>query len=191
MQRYTVCSRGIPIGITELSFARVDRRNPWGAFEPNEEGERVMAVVRAVLPALKASAGRHVRGGDAPPAPQVGADDPALPSALSDALERVERLDLTLHRADGTLIPTESVYLRDVEQLLTIFSEQNARAEAEAEAWYQGLGEEEREKFDREIQEMIDGAACNNREPWTAEEEPAEPERYHVHVRLVDEWDVP
>src|SRR5690348_5235913 len=113
--RYTVSSRGRPIGHTDLAFARFPGPHRAGWFHPNADGERVMPVVTALHVALQASALRHAaERGQPRREPPL---DEALPSDLAEALQRVGELELTLHREDGSLVPTESVGLQDVEQL--------------------------------------------------------------------------
>lgn len=197
MQRYTVRSRGVPIGTTDLGFARVDGLTRCGWFHPNEEGERVMATVNAVLPLMHASVRREVREGSAVVVLSVEVEGPELPPELLAAMQAVETLELTLHRADGALIPTENVGLQDVEQLRSIYVDDEDTG-ADAAAWYEGLDDETREAIERDVAAILDDAGFARREPWMPEPEappealgPDPLERYQVIVRLESEWDVP
>lgn len=199
MQQYVVRSRGVPIGTTDLGFARVDGQCRCGWFHPNEEGERVMAIVRAPLPLLHASAHRDVRDGSDVVVLSVEVEGPELPPELLAAMQAVESLELTLHRPDGSVIPTKDVGLQDVEQLRSIFVGAEP-PEAHGARWDEGLDEETRAAIEHDVAALLEGMGSEEREPWmAAAEEPedatgAEPdrsERYQVIVRLVSEWDVP
>ena len=197
MQQYTLQSRGVPIGTTDLGFARVDGLTRCGWFQPNEEGERVMAIVRAPLPLLHASVRREVREGSAVVVMSLEVEGPELPPELLAAMQAVEALELTLHRPDGAAIPTDHVALQDVEQLRSIYVEDDTMG-GDAEAWYEELDDATREAIESDVEAVLDDARFDQREPWMPEPEPAPealapalPERYQVIVRLVSEWDVP
>lgn len=197
MQQYTLRSRGVPIGTTDLGFARVDGLTRCGWFRPNEEGERVMAVVRAPLPLLHASVRREVRDGSAVVVMSLEVEGPELPPELLAAMQAVGALELTLHRPDGTTIPTENVALQDVDQLRSIYVDDDTMR-ADAEAWYEGVDDATRAAIDSDVAAMLDDAGFDRREPWMPEPEmepepeaPELPERYQVIVQLVSEWDVP
>lgn len=54
-------------------------------------------------------------------------------AGLAEALHRVDSLDLTLHREDGSLVPTELVGIQDTEQLLDLGNRDDASSPAEEE----------------------------------------------------------
>ena len=191
MEQFTVRSRGIPIGVSDLGLTRVDHKHRWGWFYPNEDGARVMAIVDAVLPLLHASARRDVRGGSDVIVLSLEVEGPELSPELTRALQDVETLDLTLHRADGTLIPTETIGIQDMEQLRALFGPTEAELEAADGDWAEGLDDETREAIERDVAALLDDAGFTKREPWMPEEEPEEMGRYQIHVRLISEWDVP
>ena len=196
MQQYTVRSRGVPIGTTDLGFARVEGTSRVGWFQPNEDGERVMAIVGAVLPLMRASARHEVRDGNPVIVLSLEVEGPELPPELVSAMQAVETLELTLHAADGTLIPTESIAFQDVEQLRALFGPDDAELDdAELDDEYarldEGLDDETREAIERDVAAILEDAAFAQREPWMAEEEPAEVGQYQVFVHLASEWDVP
>ena len=59
---YTITSRGRPIGVTDLGFKRVGGPLRSGWFHPNAEGERLMPVIAAVYPAVRAYVRHDVHG---------------------------------------------------------------------------------------------------------------------------------
>jgi hypothetical protein len=115
---YQVASRGRVIGTTELDFARIGGRSRSGWFHPNAEGERLMPVVASVLPAMRAYLHRDVRLDDGRPVVRPELEGSTLFADLAEALHHASTLDLTLHREDGSLVPTELVGIQDTEQLL-------------------------------------------------------------------------
>jgi hypothetical protein len=112
---YHVASRGRVIGTTELDFARIGGRSRSGWFHPNAEGERLMPTVAAVLPAMRAFVHRDVRLEDGSPVIRHELEGSTLFADLAEALHHASALDLTLHREDGSLVPTELVGLQKTE----------------------------------------------------------------------------
>jgi hypothetical protein len=192
VERYTVCSRGVPIGVTDLGMARVERMSRSGWFHPNAEGERVVAIVGAVLPLLHASVRREVRDGRRAIVLSVEVEGPELSPELAHALQEVAALELTLHRADGSLIPTEGLGIQDVEQLRSIYVEEDdGQLEAHA-CWHEELDAETRAAIEHDLSALLEDAGVDEHEPWMpAHDYSTEPGRYQVHLRLVSEWDVP
>ena len=190
MQQYTVRSRGVPIGTTDLGFARVEGTSRVGWFQPNEDGERVMAIVGAVLPLMHASARHEVRDGSPVIVLSLEVEGPELSPELVSAMQAVETLELTLHAADGTLIPTESIAFQDVEQLRALFGPTDAELDDDT-PWDEGLDDETREAIEHDVAALLEDAAFAQREPWMPEPEPEDLGPYQVFVRLHSEWDVP
>jgi hypothetical protein len=132
---YFVTSRGRPIGTTTLSFTRVDSCRRAGWFFPNEDGVDAMAVVAAVLPASLAAHPRRDRGN---PDSLTNRRDFARSTEwadLAEAYHQVDRLDLELRCGDGSLVPTESIGIRDTVQLLALFGDDEEDAVLDAESW--------------------------------------------------------
>src|SRR5829696_7573792 len=113
--QYTISSRGRPIGTTALDFMRIDGANRSGWFHPNGFGAELMPAVALVLPAMRAFLCRNVRGDDGQPIVQESARRSSLFADLAEALHRVDAMELTLHRPDGTLVPTSLIGLQDTE----------------------------------------------------------------------------
>ena len=196
MQQYTVRSRGVPIGTTDLGFARIEATTRVGWFQPNEDGKRVMAIVGAVLPLMRANARHEVRDGTPVIVLSLEVEGPELSPELVSAMHEVETLELTLHGADGSRIPTESIAFQDVEQLRALFGPDDAALDDAAlddeyARWDEGLDDETREAIEQDIAALLEDAGFERREPWMPEEEPSAMGQYQVFVHLVSEWDVP
>lgn len=122
--RYTVWSRGRLIGETDLGFPQVIREARSGWFHPNAEGERLMPIVAAVSPAMRAYI--HHRHGV-----EANANGVVRPEAvrstpyadLAEALQRADELGLELRREDGSVVATEDVGIQDTEHLLALARE--------------------------------------------------------------------
>lgn len=200
---YIVSSHGVPIGITDLGFVRIGGPFRSGWFQPNAEGERLMPVITGVPAAARAYA-RHRRATagrefDAPLDPTAA----ILLDEAKAALERVAALRLTLHHEDGTLIPTESVGIQDMQQLLELGRLDDAGdADDELRGW-----SPEEDALDARIEEAVghdleiveemrrereaEGEERDESAEWTPDDELPERERYQVHVILLDEDEIP
>lgn len=187
---YTIANRGRPIGTTDLEFVRIGDRFRSGWFHPNALGERLMPVITGVSPAVRA----YLHGDAPPPDDGTSAAEPAPPDAatraadLAEALQHAGALELTLHREDGTLVPTESIGIQDTEWLLA--QADRHRAEEDPESDDTVDDEELARAVEHDLAIMREWLE-ENAPPWKAEEEPGELPRYQVHVRLVDEEAMP
>jgi hypothetical protein len=115
--RYTVSSRGVAIGVTDLGFRRIGGPNRSGYFHPTEDGERLMPLIASVLPAMRAYLHRNVRSADGTRLVQPRFIGSRLFADLAETLQHTSALELTLHREDGSLVPTEGIGIQDTEQL--------------------------------------------------------------------------
>jgi hypothetical protein len=210
---YIVCSRGIPIGTTDLAFARLTGRDRMGWFVPNPEGERLMPVVAAMHRAIRGITtivGRETSPPAMPLEPGMDADD-----ALERALADVEALELTLHREDGVLVRTYGVSIADTQTLRELYGDEPAPDELENLAPWE---REEDDQPDAEPQDEMDAALAAEIDedlrrmleldgddaapdesgrfdppaPWEPDDvDDVDGLRYQVHVRLVDESAIP
>ena len=191
---YTICSRGRPIGTSDLGFVRIDGSSRSGWFHPNAFGESVMPTVALVYPAMRAFICQDVRDDKAQSTVQPDFRTSAMFADLAEAYHRVGRLELTLHWPDGTLIPTSMLGIQDCEELLkfSIWRESYRVEEAlfEAESWYDlepGLQESSSEwdESDDELEDLeIDV-------PWAPDEDVPEFPRYQVHLLLSEVNTIP
>lgn len=193
--QYTVSSHGRPIGVTDLGFVRTGTPVRSGWFQPNEEGAKLMPLISALHIALRTFRQREMRQ----PRP-CDATEPRSPDAVADvkeALARVEALKLSLHRPDGSVVPTEMVGIQDAEQLLA--SNEIDDPSLHGNGWsvdadVDGAVGDAVEQFfdgpwDHELNEGSDELA--DLEPWLPDDElPALP-RYQIHVWLADDAVIP
>ena len=209
MALYTICSRGVPIGVSDLSFLRIGGPNRSGYLMPNAEGERLLPALASVLPAMRAWMHRDVDF-EGQPSVQPHLFGSSLFADLAEAFHHLDGQELTLHREDGTVIPTEVIGIQDTEQLRSLSEWDDAFAPVEEEesdaeeAFYHiefndDVDAETREAFLREVEELSNDLLLDDMQPWESPEwlleeiEYPQPEfpRYQVHVRVIDERDVP
>jgi hypothetical protein len=103
--QYTVWSGSRQIGVTDLGFRYREHGMRTGWFYPTAIGEPLMPEIVDLL------IGDDVRFGRSDPIEPVealGCDE------SEDACEDVAAWDLRVRREDGSLVPTESVGIRDV-----------------------------------------------------------------------------
>jgi hypothetical protein len=209
---YTICSRGLPIGTTDLAFAHLDGAHRMGWFHPNAEGERLMPVVAAMHRALHASTQFVGRPEGAPttvPHRIVGDGGDDLERALTD----VEALQLTLLTDDGSPVPTMGITIADTQTLRELHGaeaipEDLENLEDELVPWgpweiheiedleADGL---EADELDEDLRRMLelddgewpsDGTGFDAPIAWEPAEDPAR-RRWQVHVSLADESAIP
>ena len=148
-----------------------------------------MPVITAMHVAIRES-GRQFRAERAAAGHPSHAVERALPAGLEKALDDVEALALTLHREDGSLIPTESIGLQDTEELLV-----TARMTEEELGYDEQFDETEldpalREDIEHDLAILAE-MEFEEDEPWRGEPEPTEWPRYQVLARVLNEMDVP
>jgi hypothetical protein len=116
--QYTVFQHGRPIGESDLGFATAGEGARMGWFYPNALGETLMPVFGAVLPALCALARRddEAHCTRVPAAAELGRES-AEYADWREAMHHVDQIELELRRADGTVIPTTQISIRDMEAL--------------------------------------------------------------------------
>ena len=188
---YVVSSRGEPIGVTDLGFYVALPRHRIGWLHPNAHGEKVLPVVATVLPALRACVSRTAAGNSEDNSRvQPHSEKATLLADLAAALQHVSALELTLHREDGTLIPTESVGVKDMDQLLELFPlEEFDLEEADADADEYSIPPADLQSLDDTAATFLDDDELR---PWTpAADEEFEFPRYQVHVTLRDDHALP
>jgi hypothetical protein len=185
--QYIVQSGGRPIGVTDLAFARWDDHVRSGWLHPNEEGERVLpratTSVHDALYALRQHFRRHPAGESH--RREALLDSPEF-ADYTEALHHADALDLTLHLANGALVPTEFIGVQDCDRLVALYG-----VDADDDASEAPCDPETMARIEREVEEMLEGHPAMEREPWMPEEEPTEFPRYQIHLRLLDPADVP
>lgn len=167
---YTVCSRGRPIGVTALDFARFDSRFRAGWLHPNTEGEQVLEVVGALVPAMRAFMDRRDPGDGQSGSSRLPDRRSTACANVYEALHRVDSLELSLHHADGTSIATGMIAVQDCDRLLELARDVSFDGD---------------DLFDGE--DPFDGDdPFGGYDPADDDSAPEEMPRYQIYVELVD-----
>jgi hypothetical protein len=187
--QYIISSRGRPIGTSDLDFLRIDGSSRSGWFHPNAFGESLMPTAALTYPAVRAFICQDVRDDDGQSILQPSFRSSTLFADLADAYHRVAALELTLHRPDGTLIPTSMLGIQDTEALRK-FAEWRrtyplGEVLIEAEPWYEEFASEV-EESPSDWAESDEGVGDIDIESsWSPDEDATELPRYQVHLVLV------
>ena len=181
--RYTVASGGVVIGETDLGFVRSGVAIRAGWFHPNAEGERLLPRILPPL-AMRARLDRDAWSGD-----------------LAEAAHHADAHPLTLHRADGSVVPTRMLGLQDTVQLLALAEWEEARRDAQLWSPDADVEDELVAALEREANEdacelldgdpLLDGGPVEPGAGWAPDEEPAELPRYQIILELVDDGAIP
>lgn len=182
--RYTVSSNGVVIGETDLGFARAAVGIRAGWFHPNGQGERLLPRILPPLAAMRARQDLDTRSGD-----------------LAEAAHRADAHPLTLHRADGSVVPTRLLGIQDTEQLLALAEWEEARRDAAR--WSPDADEEDELLAALESDDDAAASALLGGDPpidgdppalgadWAPDDEPTELPRYQIVLELVDADAIP
>lgn len=187
--KYVVSSRGQPIGVTDLGSPVVFPRHRSGWLYPNAHGEKVLPVVATVLPALRAYV--HSTAGDSDALSTLEQREKStLFADLAAAMQHVSALELTLHRADGSLVATENVGVKDMDQLLELVRSGEFDSDFdEADADDYMTPSLEIEALDASSASLFD---VEELAPWTPDDdEETQFPRYQVHVMLLEDDALP
>lgn len=189
---YTVCSRGQPIGSTELDFVRIGGPHRMGFFHPTDAGERVVALIAAPLPTMRERMRRTAIEG--PGSHEMSHEEAALlRREMHEAGERERSLALTLHREDGSLVPTKDISFRDTEAYMEVGELLTSDVPAWDDDELQRAVEHDLELLEESFGEDDDGyPGFDLPEPeWMEDEEPTPWPRYQIQVELVDDDAIP
>jgi hypothetical protein len=196
--QYTVWSGDRQIGVTDLGFLYRERGSRTGWFYPSALGEPLMLEI--VSPLIGHYVRHDRRGLDEPPE----ADDLARYAAYEQACQRAASWNLQLRREDGTLVPTESVGIRDVEALLACYpDEETWEDELEgafdfdddpSDAWKRHGEDEATAELRRSIEhdlELINGwiEEKSANQQWVPDDDSLP--RYQIFVLLSDPTAIP
>ena len=195
--RYTVSSDGVVIGETDLGFARCGDAMRAGWFHPSEAGERLLPRIIPPLLAMRARL-------DA-------ADRDAWSGDLAAATHHADAHPLTLHRPDGSVVPTRILGFQDTHQLLALAEWDDARRDAEG--WTPDDEVDDDDLFVAAV-EQADGDAGDALAgdaragdalagdapdddppdldaPWAPDDEPTDLPRYQIVLQLADADAIP
>ena len=172
--QYTVWSGERQIGITDLGFRYRRGGSRTGWFIPTAESEPLMPDI--VVPLI----GTYVqirRTGRCEP---LDGNEIAQLAAYESACKRAATADLRVRREDGSLVPTESVAIQDVEALLACLHDTEGDLEDACD--FDG-------DFDFEFDDDPSEAWKRDPEEWIPDDD-ALP-RYQIWVLLADDTAVP
>ena len=181
--RYTVSSGGVVIGETDLGFVRSGLGIRGGWFHPNAEGERLLPRIIPPLLAMRAHVDRDAWCGD-----------------HAEVMHHADLHPLTLHDADGAVVPTRMLGIQDMHQLLALAEWDDARREAQSwtpdahadDALLDALEGE----TDDDAGELLAGDAppddaIDADTGWAPDDEPTDSPRYQIILELVDGRAIP
>ena len=189
---YTVWSRGRLVGESDLGYVRWNSRVRSGDFFATPFGETVISLMMESSVALT-ELEKVMRES---PAGEIDVTDPRWRTANADieaAENRREGLALELRDANGTVIETEYVDIRDTYLILQMSEERQMLDERHADIFGEEMLDPELEadiEHDLALFEadgFFDDFEC---EPWRPDGEPELP-RYQIHVSLLDDWAIP
>ena len=188
---YTIWSHDRLLGETDLGWARCLPKVRSGHLHPTELGWKLVPLACGVAPALR----HYSELRRALMAATEGETDVSAASTIETAYADLEAacaneegLALELRDADGNVIPTKEIWVQDTEYLLSIAD--NAEARDREETIDRELGTE----FLAEVKALLiadEEGQPDFEAPAEGEDEPMDFPRYQIHVRLVDEADVP
>jgi len=113
--QYTVWSGKRQIGVTDLGFRYRRRGSRTGWFHPFPQSEPLMPEI--VVPLI----GSYFRPRRSDPPGPMTPGEMAQLAAYERACKRAAAWHLQLRREDGSLVPTETVAIQDIEALLACY----------------------------------------------------------------------
>lgn len=181
---YTLWSHGQLLGESALDYVRVIPKLRTGDLDVTEKGLVLIERLSQTREDGYRSARRAVEE-DAEAS--FDESERTLFADLAALNDQYEALELELRGPNGTVIPTESIYIADTEYLQRIGMERDEEDEAPAEGSTEvGLDpdilaalEDQLAEFEREHR------------PWLPEEPDRPPVRFQISVTLTDEWAIP
>jgi hypothetical protein len=181
--QYTVRSKGRAIGVTDFGFVCHDVHHRMGWFHPNALGERLMTHVSALHVALRASNGKYDESIFRLDPEILGAEEPYM-----EALRRVDALELTLHREDGTRVQTESISISDTEMLIALCKDDEEMFDEEDWQSYEWLDDpDDPFELSADLDGMLASPTLEPIEAWQPEDdadENVEFPRFQIQVRV-------
>jgi hypothetical protein len=102
--------------------------------------------------------------------------------------DQYDSLALELRAPDGRVIPTEDIYIRDTAFNLAIDEERDDNEEESLTdlTLIDVLRPEDLETFEAQLIDLAEDPP-----PWVSDEQPQEPVRFQLYVRLENAWSIP
>ena len=179
---YTLWSNGDQLGESELDYVRVIPNLRTGDLHLNEKGLRLMER----LCQYRADAYYTMRRLNKNPLED--SDRKTLDADLAAQQDQYEALALELRAPDGSVIPTDDIYVSDTEYLIKIGQEafeedENELANAPLD---HGLSPDDLKALEDDLAQLEQDFP-----PWMADEPAREPVRFQISVMLKNEWSIP
>lgn len=195
--QYTVWSGERLIGVTDLGFLYHEGGSCTGWFHPSTVGEPLMPEI--VEPLIGNYMDRRRRTADEPMTKEEWArlDDYELARA------RVARWNLRIRRDDGSLVPTDTVAIRDMNAFLSCYGPHRETWEDDMDGLDDLLDDDPSERWKRDAQDDVAEAALrrdiehdvmlieewfeeqSHHQEWAPEDDEPLP-RYQIWVLLSD-----
>jgi hypothetical protein len=177
---YTLWSRGELLGESTLGYVRCFPNIRTGDLRATPKGVAVIERLTQARADCRATTKRVLWEKSESPVPESELKE--LMADYDAARDQEEALAMELRAPDGSVIPTTDIYVLDTEYLIAIGRE----AEEEDESAEIVLSEEDQAAVDEMLAEWEE-----DHPPWAQQEPEREPERYQIHVTLVDQWSIP
>jgi hypothetical protein len=201
MMSYTIWSHDRLLGETDLAWVRCMENLRSGFFHPSELGTRFMPTVCGVSPAMRELSEARQELKDAHDDQADGVSERALTQTtqyadMLAAIEHERGLSLELRGPDGRVIPTEDIFIQDNEYLLSL-AEKADEAELYKNTWDETTDLELDEELQAAVEHDLELLFPGGVEDWESgdwvpdDEEPVDFPRYQIHVRLINDADVP
>ena len=179
---YTLWSRGELLGESALDYVRVIPNLRTGDLHLTAKGLTLIERL-AQTHADAYYAARQLRN--------EAVDESDLKHVFADlAAERdqYEILALEVRAADGSVIPTEDVYIRDTDYLQAIAHDRDDDEDEALDdvALDDVLDGDDLKAFEEQLIELREDFP-----PWASDEPEREPARFQLYVRLQNEWSIP
>jgi hypothetical protein len=177
---YTLWSRGELLGESALGYVRVYPNLRTGDLQVTQKGLTVIDRLTQARSDWRSTAKRVLDCKSANTVPESDMNE--LLADMNAAQDLEEAFAMELRGPDGSVIPTEDIYVVDTEYLLAIAKE----SESEEDSAEEALSEQDQAAVEEMLEEWED-----DHPPWAQQEPEREPERFQIHVRLVDQWAIP
>ena len=180
---FTLWSRGELLGETELGYVRVFPKLRTGDLRVTPKG---LAVIGRLTQARSDCVDTLRRLNRSKSHDQFrDAELKELTADMDSARDQEDAVALELRGPNGTVIPTEDIWVKDTEYLIALAAQADEEFESSeshpVEDAIIAAAVAEMEEHLAELEE--------DNPPWAQQER--EPERFQIHVMLVNEWSIP
>ena len=193
--QFTIASKGRPIGTTDLEFLRIGGPIRSGYFYPAAEADQMLPLIASTLPAVRAYLHRNVTDSDGRRMVQPHLLGSSLFADIAEDIQRSVSFDLTLHRADDSLVPTYVIAIQDTDPACSSFTYEKGLLQGrlcEMDDWVHGVDVDFHDdgEFPGIVAFRVD-KATGEVYPFTPDIDVPEFPRYQVHVVLIDDRLIP